>query len=1168
MARTPSAFPLLLLLLLRLPIQGPAPTLGYNIDTIHPKVLAPEASRTFGYQVLQFRDGSIIVGAPGDQNSTGQLYQCAVKKGSCQAIPLPASAQMAHLGMSLASRDAEAQMIACGSGLSRTCDANQYLSGVCYLFKGHLEQPKELTPGFEDCLKGNVDLVFLFDGSRSMNSDQFNAIKEFMIEVMEKLGNSTIHFAAVQFSLAVKTEFDFNDYKRNRNPRELLKNVKHMESLTHTFKAINYVANQVFTPEHGAREDVARVMIIITDGDPSDPGGNVNAAKEKNIVRYIIGIGNNFNWNRSQAFLTQMASEPTSQFVKVLDSFEKLKGLFSELQAKIYAIEGTSSRSSFHLELSSSGFSVDLSKERVVLGAVGADDWAGGLIELQSNQALETFIRSPIANEQIKDAYLGYAVKSMQHQNRTLYAAGAPRYQHVGMVIVFEIDPGSSNWTDTQHLMGKQIGSYFGSVLCSVDVDGDGDTDVLLVGAPLYYEERSGGRVHIYRWDQAGLTSAVVLQGALGNPLGRFGAAITALADLNGDGWADVAVGAPLESEEHGAVYIYNGHQRELNTHYSQRIEGTTISPGVKYFGQSIHGQIDLGGDGLPDLSVGALGEVIMLRSQPILTVVPKMSFSPEEIPVKQVECSGSVSSRQGVQSNLTICFSVSRATMRYQEPLSANLTYWLEIDANRMRSRGVFGNRQRNMSGTMAISEGEPCIAEMIQISNCIEDFVTAIKVSLHFALHEDNGSSRPPHLVLNPLHNSSMTEIPFEKNCGEDGVCSANLQIRFHQNTSQQLLVSPSTRLEVVLELINRGEDAYHTAVHLPQLPGLSFRKASVLESSVQARVSCNGLETPDTNSRNLSCNVSHPIYWGNSRVLIQLLFDILTNSSWGDYLELDVMASSDNDMNRTLVDNQDSHRIPVLYPINIITKGADGSTQYISFSSPNPEIKPVQHVYQVENLLPGSFQQPEVTAFVMVPQKFPAGLAWERQEVKTDPNVTCHPVAMNGKTKEADVSSVPSHTLKHCSPRYQQIYKCNLGRIDAPSTITIIGALSVTSKIETSSRSRFCTALWFTFNTRKYLSQYTDEFTQSQVTTEVELVHVMNYLPVYIGSGVGGLLLLILISVVLYKCGFFKRNYKDMMDHEPASGNGEAPAEASKEEKADEDCKEALTTDVPSE
>uniref|UniRef100_A0A674J0N1 Integrin subunit alpha L n=1 Tax=Terrapene triunguis TaxID=2587831 RepID=A0A674J0N1_9SAUR len=720
---------------------------------------------------------------------TGELYQCAVKKGSCQPIPLPGGS-----GEKSGWQGTGAPDRACGSGLSRTCDGNQYLSGICYLFKGHLEQPKEMTPGFEKCLKGNVDLVFLFDGSGSMNPDQFKAIKDFMIEVMEKLGNSTIRFAAVQFSLNVKTEFDFNDYERNRNPRELLRKVVHMTSLTHTFKAINYVANQVFTPERGAREDVTRVMIIITDGDPTD-SGNVNAAKEKNIVRYIIGIGNNFHRNESQAFLARFASEPTSQFVKVLDSFEKLKGLFSELQAKIYAIEGTSSRSSFHLELSSSGFSVDLSKERVVLGAVGADDWAGGLIELRGSQAPETFIGSPSASERFLPP--GYAVKSMQHQNRTLYAAGAPRYQHVGMVVVFEIDPDSSNWTDTQHLMGEQIGSYFGSVLCSVDVDGDGDTDVLLVGAPLYYEERSGGRVHIYRGSQgsAGGPAGDADSGALGNPLGRFGAAITALADLNGDGWADVAVGAPLESAEHGAVYIYNGHQRELNTHYSQVRRGNrgrcAPCPSLVQGG-----------------AVGVLVETVRCfpSSRPILTVVPRMSFSPEEIPVKQVECSGSVSSRQGVQSNLTVCFSASRATTRYQgqrrgAPLPGTELLqplgWSIYRALTLPSELPRGLRHCNQ-GLAALcpprgrwpqqdpaSGAEP----LVQIvSDRGEGSPAWHRSALWGWLGSgaDLGGSqpRPADLVLT-IGLWSLLQIPFEKNCGEDGVCNADLQIRFHQNT-----------------------------------------------------------------------------------------------------------------------------------------------------------------------------------------------------------------------------------------------------------------------------------------------------------------------------------------------------------------------------------------------
>ena len=49
-----------------------------------------------------------------------------------------------------------------------------------------------------------------------------------------------------------------------------------------------------------------------------------------------------------------------------------------------------------------------------------------------------------------------------------------------------------------------QIGSYFGGELCGVDVDRDGETELLLIAAPLYYGEQRGGRVFIYQKIQVG----------------------------------------------------------------------------------------------------------------------------------------------------------------------------------------------------------------------------------------------------------------------------------------------------------------------------------------------------------------------------------------------------------------------------------------------------------------------------------------------------------------------------------------------------------------------------------------------------------------------------------------------------------------------------------------
>lgn len=50
----------------------------------------------------------------------------------------------------------------------------------------------------------------------------------------------------------------------------------------------------------------------------------------------------------------------------------------------------------------------------------------------------------------------------------------------------------------------------------------------------------------------------------------RFGYALAAAPDLNHDGFTDLLVGAPLEDEHRGAIYVYHGDKIYINHNYKQ----------------------------------------------------------------------------------------------------------------------------------------------------------------------------------------------------------------------------------------------------------------------------------------------------------------------------------------------------------------------------------------------------------------------------------------------------------------------------------------------------------------------------------------------------------------------------------------------------------------------
>jgi len=163
-------------------------------------------------------------------------------------------------------------------------------------------------------------------------------------------------------------------------------------------------------------------------------------------------------------------------------------------------------------------------------------------------------------------------------------------------------DLGSPIPTPTVTLTGEVVSDQFAySVSAAGDVNGDGYAD-LIIGAP-NYNGQNQGRIYIYYGSSTGLSSSPDY--ATGEDvLSDFGYSVKPAGDINGDGFDDVVVGAPRYPNDNfkGRVYIFEGSQSGLSPTPSISYTGDANGD---WLGFSIGGAGDVNNDGYSDILIG-----------------------------------------------------------------------------------------------------------------------------------------------------------------------------------------------------------------------------------------------------------------------------------------------------------------------------------------------------------------------------------------------------------------------------------------------------------------------------------------------------------------------------------------------------------------------------------
>ncbi|XP_053158528.1 integrin alpha-7 isoform X3 [Hemicordylus capensis] len=566
------------------------------------------------------------------------------------------------------------------------------------------------------------------------------------------------------------------------------------------------------------------------------------------------------------------------------------------------------------------GFTSD--RHYIIFGAPGTYNWKGTVRAEMSGLNLSRYDDGPYEAGGEKDqdpsliplpanSYLGFSLDSgvgITRKDELSFVTGAPRANHTGAVVILHQD-NVNRLVPEVIIPGEKLTSSFGYSVAVVDLNHDGWKD-LVVGAPNLFDRKQGigGAAYVYI-NQAGHWENIHPIRLNGTYDSMFGITVGAVGDLNQDGFQDFAVGAPLDGD--GKVYIYHGSNLGIVTKPAQILTGESV--GIKMFGYSFSGGLDIDGNLYPDLLVGSLSNTVVLyRSRPVVHISRTITISPQNIDLENVNCRH----REGICVYVKACFSYTANPPSYNPSLM--LEYTLDADTNRRE----LGHASRVAFWSQRTQDTEPseysdivvlprqqvrnCSTATLQLKDQVRDKLRPIVVVLNYNIkharsrRQAQGATLAPLMpVLNSLPPSTQRiEVNFLKQgCGEDKICQSNLQLssRFCSRVNDTVfhplprgddgfdIFSMSDQKFVALEIHvsnfpsdtaepqRDGDDAHEATlfVHLP--PTLPYSAVRPYNATEKAPSSCVYNQT----TSHVECELGNPMKRG-AQVWFYLVLD----------------------------------------------------------------------------------------------------------------------------------------------------------------------------------------------------------------------------------------------------------------------------------------------------
>uniref|UniRef100_A0A8C8DW44 Integrin, alpha 9 n=1 Tax=Oryzias sinensis TaxID=183150 RepID=A0A8C8DW44_9TELE len=810
-------------------------------------------------------------------------------------------------------------------------------------------------------------------------------------------------------------------------------------------------------------------------------------------------------------------------------------------------------------------------EELVVMGAPGSYYWTGTIKVY--NLTSDSFYSPKESIDSHGYSYLGYAVAAghFSSPNVVDIAAGAPQHSGVGKVYIFKIE--GSSLVKSFQATGKMMGSYFGSSLCAVDLNQDGLSD-LLVGAPMHSQLRDEGQVSVYLGKGNGVMEEHAVLTGDNAFNAHFGESIAAIGDIDDDGYQDVAIGAPKEDDYAGAVYIYHGGATGITQIYSMKLSGRSLNPGLQMFGQSISGTVDMDGNGYSDVTVGAFmaDSVVVLRSRPVITVDVSI-FLPVSINISLPQC------HEGHPNlncfNATVCLRFRGRQLPGQIELLYNLTADADKRQKSLPARVYFvqsGSQISQMSQQLSLDiNREECQRYTAFVKKDVKDVFTAITFEVAYTLgsHALTGHPDQELPALTPVLRwrkgnkiAVRNETWFEKNCLSDD-CAADLRLHGKlllsgMHVKPHLALGAVRNVSLNITISNAGDDAYDTNIHF------NFSREVFYINFWQKEdkgISC-GLVDLDF----LVCRVGFPFMRAQTKYHFAVIFDTSKLSGDNETLQFLVQAKSANpehklsdnflDLSIPLIHETDTTLTGMVTPNSFVYGNTIDASRFVLLEDMECNFQPLNLTFQAINK--GPSRLPGSTVDIRIPNRLAGSGPDMFHVIETQVSVAagrgnCTPhrnptPCTIPQEKESIFHSIFSFFTKSgrkvldCDRpgRACMTITCTLGPQFIDEALSIDLKLLLNTEIlkrDSSSVIQFVTRGSVQVNDR---AAEVPNGLQNDISLVFEALHSQEPRGYVVGwiiaiSLLVGILIFLLLAVLLWKVGFFRRRYREIIEAE---------------------------------